>query len=168
MCGLAVLLDDGRAMSVKPHFDAERAEKDAFLRATSPGFCSVVFFWASCLRVRASAPRRWTRFADLVTWPLPWWAEGWLGIGSWDEGEGCREVYFTRSLYWDSAVRTRSSVTFVLYSHEVTCETPSAISLVPFHSLIQLPFPNTDTANTATPLLKTSPPAPTAPPGPSS
>jgi hypothetical protein len=91
-----------------------------FLRATSPGLCSIVFFWTSCLRVRASAPQRWTRFAVLVTRPLPWWAEGWLGIGSWDEGEGCREVYFTRSLYWDSAVRTRSSVTFVLY--RVTCE----------------------------------------------
>ena len=82
--------------------------------------CSKVCFLASCLRVRASAPQRWTRFAVLVTRPLPWWAEGWLGIGSWDEGEGCREVYFTRSLYWDSAVRTRSSVTFVLY--RVTCE----------------------------------------------
>jgi hypothetical protein len=32
LCGLAVLLDDGRAMLVKPHFDAEFAEKDAVLR----------------------------------------------------------------------------------------------------------------------------------------
>ena len=32
LCGLAVLVDDGRAMSVKPRFVAELAEKDAFLR----------------------------------------------------------------------------------------------------------------------------------------
>jgi hypothetical protein len=32
LCGLAVLVDDGRAMLVKPWFVAELAEKDAFLR----------------------------------------------------------------------------------------------------------------------------------------
>jgi hypothetical protein len=32
LCGLAVLVDDGRAMLVKPRFVAELAEKDAFLR----------------------------------------------------------------------------------------------------------------------------------------
>jgi hypothetical protein len=32
VCGLAVLVDKGRAMLEKPHFDAELAEKDAFLQ----------------------------------------------------------------------------------------------------------------------------------------
>jgi hypothetical protein len=37
LCGLAVLVDDGRAMLVKPCFVAELAEKDAFLRRRAIG-----------------------------------------------------------------------------------------------------------------------------------